>query len=102
MICHGMVLCFLVLFSSVGWSSVFVRWTRPDVPPARDLGISDLVVSWDGRTTSFVKAARGQGYRVYATVPLQQAATAADSAAEKGLAGLILDVTDSDRVATEG
>jgi len=102
MICHGMVLCFLVLFSSVGWSSVFVRWTRPDVPPARDLGISDLVVSWDGLTTSLVKAARGQGYRVYATVRLQQAATAADSAAEKGLAGLILDVTDSDRVATEG
>jgi hypothetical protein len=97
-----MVLCFLMLFSTASWSSVFVRWTRSDVPPASDLGISDLVVSWDGRTTSFVKAAHRLGYRVYAEVPMQQAATAAETAAENGLAGLVLDVADSDRLATEG
>jgi protein-tyrosine-phosphatase len=92
-----MVLCFFLIFSTAAWSSVFVRWTQPDLPPARDLGITDLVVSLDRGTSSFVKAAHSQGYRVYAEVTLQQAATAAESAEEKGLAGLMLDVADSDR-----
>jgi protein-tyrosine-phosphatase len=96
-----MVLCFVVLLSTVGWSSVFVRWTQSDLPPARDLGISDLVVSWDNATFSFVKVAHRQGYRVYAEVQLQQATTAAEGASEKGLAGLVLDVADSDRAAVE-
>ena len=101
MIWHRMVLCFFLMFSTAAWSSVFIRWTQPDPPPARDLGISDLVVSVDRGTTSFVKAAHSQGYRVYAEVTLQQAATAAESAEEKGLAGLVLDVSDSDRAAGE-
>jgi hypothetical protein len=101
MIWHRMVLCFLVMFSTAAWSSVFIRWTQPDLPPARDLGISDLVVSWDRGTSSFVKAAHNQGYRVYAEVTLQQAATAAESAEAQGLAGLVLDVADSDRAAGE-
>jgi len=101
MICHRMVLCFFVLFSTAGWSSVFVRWTQPDLPPSRDLGISDLVVSWDDATSSFVNIAQRQGYRVYAEVQLQRAATAAESAGKKGLAGLVLDVADSDRAAAE-
>ena len=98
---HRMVLCFFMMCSTAAWSSVFVRWTQPDLPPARDLGISDLVVSWDRGTSSFVKAAHSQGYRVYAEVTLQQAATAAESAEERGLAGLVLDVADSDRAAGE-
>ena len=101
MIWHGMVLCFLVMFSTAASSSVFIRWTQPDLPPARDLGISDLVVSWDRGTSSFVKAAHSQGYRVYAEVALQQAAAAAESAEQQGLAGLVLEVADSDRSAGE-
>ncbi|HKV77090.1 MAG TPA: hypothetical protein VJP02_03050 [Candidatus Sulfotelmatobacter sp.] len=101
MIWHRMVLCFFLMFSTTAWSNVFVRWTQPDLPPARDLGVSDLVVSWDRGTSSFVKAAHSQGYRVYAEVTLQQAASAAESAEEKGLAGLVLDVADSDRAAGE-
>jgi len=101
MICRRMVLCLFMLFSTAGWSIVFVRWTQTDLPPARDLGINDLVVSWDGGTSAFVKKAHRQGYRVYAEVPLQRAATAAESARKNGLAGLVLDVADSDRAATE-
>jgi hypothetical protein len=96
-----MVLCFFLMFSTAARSSVFVRWTQPDLPPARDLGISDLVVSWDRGTSSFVKTAHSQGYRVYAEVTLQQANTAAESVEEKGLAGLVLDIADSDRAAGE-
>lgn len=101
MIWHRMVLCFFMMCSTAAWSSVFVRWTQPDLPPARELGISDLVVSSDRGTSSFVKAAHSQGYRVYAEVTLQQAAAAAESAEQQGLAGLVLDVADSDRAAGE-
>src|ERR1700757_3838493 len=101
MIWHRMVLGFFVMFSPAARCSVFIHWTQPELPPARDLGISDLVVSWDRGTSSFVKTAHGQGYRVYAEVTLQQAATAAESAEENGLAGLMLDVADSDRAAGE-
>jgi len=96
-----MIFCFFVLFSTVGWSSVFVRWTQSDLPPAPDLGIRDLVVSWEGKNSSFVKTANTKGYRVYAEVPLGRAATVAKSAAENGLAGLVLNVADSDRAASE-
>jgi protein-tyrosine-phosphatase len=101
MIWNRMVLCFFLMFSTAAWSSVFIRWTQPDLPPARDLGITDLVVSWDRGSSSFVKAAHSQGYRVYAEVTLQQAATAAENAEEKGLAGLVLDVAESDRAPGE-
>ena len=101
MICHRMFLCFVVMFSTAGWSSVFVRWTQSELPPAHDLGISALVVSSDLATSSFVKAAHRQGYRVYAEVPLERAATVARNAVKNGLAGLVLDVADSDRTATE-
>lgn len=101
MIWHRMLLCFFVMFSTAARSSVFVRWTQPDLPPAHDLGSSDLVVSWDRGTSSFVKTAHSQGYRVYAEVSLQQAAAAAESAEEHGFAGLVLDVADSDRAAGE-
>ena len=98
---HSMFLGFLILFSTAAWSSVFVRWTESGLPPAGDLGISDLVVSSDRASSSFVKAAHNQGYRVYAEVPLQQADSAAENAAANGLAGLVLDVADSDRAATD-
>ena len=101
MVCRRMILCFFVLFSTAGWSSVFIRWTQSDLPPARDLGVSDLVVSWDGKTSSFVRAADRKGYRVYAEVSLQQTAAAAETASGNGLAGLVVDVADSDRAAVE-
>jgi protein-tyrosine-phosphatase len=101
MVCRSMMFCFFVLFSTAGWSSVFVRWTQSDLPPAPDLGISDLVVSWDGKNSSFVKTAKTKGYRVYAEVPLERAATVAKSAVEDGLAGLVLNVADSARAAAE-
>jgi len=101
MICHRMAVCFFVLFSTAAWSNVFVRWSQSDLPPARELGTSDLVVSWDGGTPAFVKKAHRQGYRVYAEVSLQLADTVTESAEKHGLAGLVLDVADSDRAAAE-
>jgi len=71
------------------------------VPPAQALGISDLVVSWNEGASPFVKQAHKQGYRVYIEVSLQQAPGAAEKGIELGLAGIILNVRQSERVGLE-
>ena len=46
------------------------------------------MVSWDAK--SLIKAARGQGYRVYAEVPVGKAAEIIRSAGKNGLAGIVI------------
>jgi protein-tyrosine-phosphatase len=81
-----------VLLATPARSRVFVHWTQPAVPPAKTLGVSEFVVSWDAGAASLVKTARKQGYRVYAEVALQQASAAAEDGAKNRLAGIILNV----------
>src|SRR2546430_6442632 len=80
--------CICLLISSSAWGSVLVHWTSPAVPPAKMLGVSGLVVSWDGGISPVAKMARQRGYRVFAEVSLQQAEGAAEAAAKNGLAGI--------------
>jgi len=85
-----------VLVSTSAWSNVFVHWTSSALPPAKELGLNDLVLSWKDSLSPQVKAARRQGYRVYVEVPLHQAAAAAETGAS-GLEGIILTVRQSER-----
>jgi len=85
-----------VLVSTSAWSNVFVHWTNSALPPAKDLGLNTLVLSWNDSFSSQAKAAQRQGYRVYVEVSLRQAATAAE-ANVSGLAGIILSVHQSER-----
>jgi protein-tyrosine-phosphatase len=94
-------LCLLALLCTPAWSSVFVHWTSSALPPASALGASDLVVTWDGNASPLLEAARRQGYRVYVEVPLKQAPAAAEKAAQSGLAGIILNVRQSERAEVE-
>src|ERR1700704_4191186 len=89
-----------VLVSTSAWSNVFVHWTRSAFPPAKELGLNDLVLSWNDRFSPQVKAARRQGYRVYVEVSLHQAAAAAETAAS-GSEGIILTVRQSERAELE-
>ena len=95
-------LCFFFLLSTSAWSSVFVHWTSPALPPSNGLGLTDLVVSWDGGASPLLEAARKQGYRVYVEVSLKQAPSAADHAAKSSMAGIILNVRQSERAEVEG
>src|ERR1700737_3807792 len=52
------------------WSKVLVHWTQPSVPPAATMGIRELVISWNSE--ALVRNAHGQGYHVYAEVPLAE------------------------------
>ena len=89
-----------VLVSSSAWCNVFVHWTSSALPPAAELGVKDLVLSWNGSLSAQVKASRRQGYRVYVEVSLDQAATAAETGAS-GLAGIILIVHPSESAELE-
>src|ERR1039458_5702879 len=89
-----------VLVSTSAWSNVFVHWTSSALPPAKELGLNDLVLSWNDSFSPQVKAARRQGYRVYVEVSLHQAAAAAETGAS-GLEGIILTVRQSERAELE-
>jgi protein-tyrosine-phosphatase len=70
------------------------------LPPAKELGLNDLVLSWNDSFSPQVKAARRQGYRVYVEVSLHQAAAAAETGAS-GLEGIVLTVRQSERAELE-
>ncbi len=89
-----------VLVSTSAWSNVLVHWTSSALPPAKELGLKDLVLSWNGSVSPLAKAARRQGYRVYVQVPLNQATAAADSGAISP-EGIILSVRQSERAELE-
>ena len=84
-----------ILVATQAWSDVFLHCTSAALPPAKELGLNELVFSWNESVSAQVKAARKLGYRVYVEVPLQRAASAAETGAS-GLEGIILTVRQSE------
>jgi len=97
---NSILLGFFAFVATSAWSNVFVHWTASALPPATELGVNDLVLSWNNGVLPQVKAARSQGYRVYVEVSLEQAAAAAETGAS-GLAGIILTVHHSEEAELE-
>ena len=89
-----------VLVSTSAWSNVFVHWTSSALPPAKELGLNDLVLSWNDRLLPQARAAQRLGYRVYVEVSLGKAATAAGTGASD-FEGIILTVRQSERAELE-
>ncbi len=89
-----------LLLATTSWGEVFVHWTSPEMPSAKDFGFSDLVISWDGGQP-LLDEARKRGYHVYLEVPIQQAEEAAVMAEKGGAAGIILKVAQSERSKAE-
>jgi hypothetical protein len=99
-ICNTILVWVFVLVSTSAWGNVFVHWTSPALPPAKELGFNDLVLTWNDSFSSQVKAARRQGYRVYVEVSLHQAVAAAKTGAS-GVEGIVLTVRQSERAELE-
>jgi hypothetical protein len=78
-----------ILVATPAWSDVFLHWTSAALPPAKELGLNEVVFSWNDSLSSQVKAARRLGYRVYVEVPLHRATSTAETWAT-GLEGIIL------------
>ena len=94
-------LALLLVFSPSAWSSVFVHWSTPELPPANSLGVSDVVFTWKENVSPALAAAHKQGYRVYVEAPIRQAGAAAEQAAKAGCAGVILDASESETTTFE-
>jgi protein-tyrosine-phosphatase len=89
-----LLLC--VLVSTSASSRVFLRWAYGGVPPAKTLGINDVVISWNDGAPSLLESARKQGYHVYFEATPQQASTAAE-AGKNSAAGVLLKVSPSEQ-----
>src|SRR6266851_6430150 len=85
-----------LLTSTSAWSRVFIRWTYPDVPPAKILGLNDLVISWNDGAPSLLESARKQGYHLYLEATPQQASAAAE-AGKNIVAGVLLKVSPAEQ-----
>ena len=75
---------------------MLLRWTYSQVPPAKTLGVNDLVVPWDSGATSLLESARKQGYYVYLEATPEQASAAAE-AGKNSAAGVLLKVSPSEQ-----
>lgn len=78
------------LVSPSAGAHVLIRWTEPSIPPAKALGVQNLVITWTAPDNPLFQAAKHQGYRVYAEVTPAQAAAAARASKSAGLAGIIV------------
>jgi hypothetical protein len=61
-----------LLLATPAWGKVLLRWTQDSPPPAKSLGITELVISWSPNASAFVETARKQGYRVYVQATPEQ------------------------------
>jgi protein-tyrosine-phosphatase len=79
-----------VLAAPASVAKVYVRWTESALPPARVLGVSDLVIAWSDDTKKLVETAKTQGYRVYLETTRERAEEVAVAADKAGTAGIVL------------
>src|SRR5262249_37505722 len=77
------LLWIFVLVSTSAWSNVFVQWTGGAIPPATELGMNDLVLSWNDSFLAQAKEARKQGNPVYVGTPFNQAQTPPETVAHR-------------------
>src|SRR5262249_19345800 len=88
------VFLFCLLLASPAWSNVFLRWTQSAVPPAKSLGVTELVLPWNPDSLTFALTARKQGYHVYVQATAEQVPQLAN-AASSSLAGVIVEIPAS-------
>jgi hypothetical protein len=87
------ILISLVLVPSA-WGRVLLRWTQPTVPPSKQLGVTQLVISWNSNSSTFLETAHQQGYRMYVQATPEQVPQIA-APARKLTAGIVLEIAAS-------
>lgn len=73
------------------WGGVLLRWTQPDVPPAKTLGVTHLVVPWNPHSTAILETARRQGFQLYVQASPDQVPQI-HTAGQKAIAGIIVEI----------
>ncbi len=90
------------IFSSPAWSTVYVHWSNPAIPPSTSLGISDIVLSsQNGFPAALVATARKQGYRPFVETSPKQAGPTAKECTKAGCAGILLNIPEEGAATAE-
>ena len=84
-----------------GSGEVLLRWTTNQVPPAKTLGVTALVIPWNEDGRKLLPLARKQGYRVYVEAGNDSLASAAEAVSKESVAGIILKVEPAERASAE-
>jgi hypothetical protein len=93
----ALCLVLIFIFPLSAWSSVFIQWNKPMLPPANSLGMSDIVINFqDGGSASLLATAPKQGYRVYIETPAERATAAAKACAKAACAGILVSLPDAE------
>jgi hypothetical protein len=79
-----------LLLPSTVLAKVYILWTEKTMPPAKLLGVDDLVVPWSDDAQTVAATAKKQGYRVYFQASLPDSESAARAASSSTIAGIIL------------
>src|SRR6516165_11281942 len=84
-----------------GRCEVFLRWTTNELPPAKTLGVTALVIPWNEDARKLLPLARKQGYRVYVEAGNDSLAAAAEAVSKGSVAGIILKIEAAERTSAE-
>jgi len=84
-----------------GSCEVLLRWTTNEVPPAKTLGVTALVIPWNEDGRKLLPLARKQGYRVYVEAGKDSLAAAAEAVSKESIAGIILKIEPAERTSAE-
>lgn len=57
-----MLLLMCAAFAQTVAGKVYVRWTQSTLPPAKLLGVNELVIPWNDSAAILMEAAKKQGY----------------------------------------
>jgi len=80
-----------------GSCEVLLRWTTNEVPPAKKLGVTALVIPWNEDGRKLLPLARKQGYRVYVEAGNDSLVSAAEAVSKESVAGIILKFEPGER-----
>ena len=84
------ILCWLML-APAAWGRILLRWTQTDVPPAKALGVTHLVVPWKPDSTSILESARRQGFQLYVQASPDQVPQI-NAAGQKPITAIVVDI----------
>ena len=84
-----------------GRCEVLLRWTTNEVPPAKTLGVTAIVIPWNEAGQKLLPLARKQGYRVYVEAGNDSLAAAAAAVSKESVAGIILKIEPAERTSAE-
>jgi len=92
---------FVAALAPASRSQVLLRWTIEEMPSAKTLGVSAIVIPWSEEGKKLVPLARKQGYRVYVEAGSNSLAAAAEAVSKEGVAGIILKIEPAGRATAD-